>query len=144
MNKTLVVLILAAIILSWNFIFTDSKKIELTDPAKVLQGLSTAIKYKIAIKDYWKEKGVLPGTEEWQKSGNKIEIDFTKSLVKNIGVGIDGPGAITVYFINKDTINIASNINGTKIVLKPEVKGDKIDWLCSGTMTKDLMPKACQ
>ena len=144
MNKTLIVLILAVIILSWNFIFSDSKKLDLTDPAKVLQGLSTAIKYKIAVKDYWKEKGVLPGAEEWQKSGKKIEIDFTKSLVKNIEVGADGPGAITVYFTNKQNVSIATDINGTKIVLTPEIKGDKLDWLCSGTMAKDLMPTACQ
>lgn len=144
MNKTLIVLILAVIILSWNFIFTDSKKLDLTDPARVLQGLSIAIKYKIAIKDYWKEKGVLPSAEEWQKSSKKIEIDFTKSLVKNIDVGVDGPGAITVYFTNKQNVSIATDINGTKIVLKPEIKGDKLDWLCNGTMTKDLMPKACQ
>jgi hypothetical protein len=144
MNKTLIALILFAVVLSWNFVFTDSKKLDLTDAAKVLQGLSTAIKYKIAVKEYWQEKGVLPDVGDWQKSGKKIDIDFSKSLVKNIDVGVDGPGAITVYFINKDVVNIAADINGKKIILKPSVKNDKLDWSCSGNLSRDLLPKACQ
>ena len=80
MNKTLIILILAVMVLSWNFVFTDSKKLDLTDSAKVLQGLSLVIKYKIAIKEYWKATGSLPDAEAWQKSGKKIEVDLSKVI----------------------------------------------------------------
>ncbi len=143
MNKTLVILILAVIVLSWNFVFTDKKKVELTDAARVLQGLSHAIQYKIAVKDYWKEKKNLPDAETWVNEGKKIDIDFSKSLVKNIEVGVDASGAVTVYFTNKETIPIEKNIDGTKIVLIPEVKGERLLWSCRGTMDEAYMPKKC-
>lgn len=144
MNKTLGLLIIVVIVLSWNFVFTDSKKVELTDPAKVLQGLSKSMQYKIAVKDFWKEINALPDAETWEKVGKEINVDLTKSLVKSIEVGIDGPGAITVYFANNVTIPIEKNIDDTKIVLTPEVEGDKLVWSCSGTMYKEYMPKKCK
>jgi Pilin (bacterial filament) len=144
MNKTLIILILAVIVLSWNFVFTDSKKVELTDPTKVLQGLSMAIKYKIAVKEYWREKESLPEAEEWQKTGKKVEVDIGKSLVKSIEVGADGPGVISVYFTNKETINVEKDIEGTKILLIPEAKGKRLAWTCKGTIDKEYLPAKCQ
>jgi pilin len=144
MNKTLVILVLAVIVLSWNFVFTDSKKVGLTDPAKVLQGLSQAIQYKLAVKEYWKEKNSLPDAEAWAKEGKKINIDLSKSLVKNIEVGVDAPGAITVSFMNKATIQLEKDIDGTKIVLIPEVKGERLVWSCHGTIDKTYLPSKCQ
>ncbi len=144
MNKTLVILVLAVIVLSWNFVFTDSKKVDLTDPAKILQGLSQSLQYKLAVINYWKEKKSLPDAETWAKEGKKIEVDTSKSLVKSIEVGVDAPGAITVSFTNKETIQLEKDIEGTKIVLIPEVKGERLDWSCRGTMHQAYMPKKCQ
>ncbi len=144
MNKTLVILILAVIVLSWNFVFTSDKKIELTDQARILQGLSLSLKHKIAIKNYWKEKKSLPDAETWEKEGKKITVDLSKSLVKNIEVGIDAPGAIAVYFKNKETIPLEKDIEGTKIVIIPEVKGERLVWSCSGTMDREYLPAKCQ
>ena len=143
MNKTLIVLILAVIVLSWNFIFTSEKKIDLTDEAKVLQGLSLAIKYKIAIRKYWQEKGQFPTAELWQQEP-AVVIDTSKSLVKDIEVGVDDPGAITVTFTNKETIRVEEDINDKKIVLTPYLIDGKLDWSCKGTLKKELMPKPCQ
>ncbi len=144
MNKTLVILILAVIVLSWNFVFTSSKKIELTDQAKVLQGLSQSIQHKRAVIKYWKEKKSLPNAETWLKEGKKIEVDISKSLVKSIEVGVDGPGAVTVYFTNKETITLEKDIDGTNIILIPEVKGERLVWSCKGTMVKEYLPTKCQ
>lgn len=144
MNKTLVILILAVIVLSWNFIFTSEKKVDLTDQAKVLQGLSMAIKYKVAVKNYWKEKGVLPDSEAWQKELKNNDIDISKSLVKGIEVGVDAPGAISVIFMNKETIKVVKDINDKKIVLTPEVQDKRLEWRCTGNIDQDLLPKRCQ
>jgi len=144
MNKSLIVLILAVIVLSWNFVFTSSEKIELTDQAKVLQGLSHALKYKLAVLEYWKEQGELPDAETWEKEGKKIEVDTSKSLVKNIEVGVDGPGAISVFFTNKEIIRVEKNIEGTRIVLTPEVKDERLVWTCKGTIEKEYLPAKCQ
>lgn len=144
MNKTLIILILAVIILSWNFIFSTSKRIDLTDQAKVLQGLSLALKYKTAVREFWQAKGVLPDAGMWQQEGKPITVDVSKSLVKNMEIGTEVPGSITIYFTNKENMNIAAEIEGTKIILKPEVKGDRLDWSCNGTLSKELLPKPCQ
>jgi pilin len=144
MNKALVILVLAVIVLSWNFIFTSDKKIVLTDQARILQGLSQSIQYKIAVIKYWKEKKNLPDAETWKKDGQKIEVDISKSLVKTIEVGVDAPGAVTVYFKNKETIQLEKDIEGTKIVLIPEAKGERLVWSCNGTMAKEYLPKKCQ
>lgn len=144
MNKTLVILILAVIVLSWNFVFTSKKKIDLTDQAKVLQGLSQAMSYKLAVIEYWKEKKSLPDAETWQKEGKNLDVDTSKSLVKSIKIGIDAPGAVTVNFMNKKTIPLEKDIEGTKIVLIPEAKGDRLVWTCSGTMDKEYLPDKCQ
>lgn len=137
-------MILAVIVLSWNFVFTDSKKIELTDSAKVLQGLSMALKYKMAIKDYWKVTGSLPDAEAWEKSGKKIEVDLSRTLVNNIEVGADGVGVISVYFTNKETIKVEKEIDGTKVMLIPEPKGERLTWSCKGSLEKEYLPAKCQ
>jgi Pilin (bacterial filament) len=144
MNKTLVILILAVIVLSLNFVFTDKKKVDLTDPAKVLQGLSQGVNYKMAVFEYWKEKNVLPDAETWIKEGKHFEVDTSKSLVKDIEVGVGAPGSVTVTFMNKETIKLEKDVEGKKIILIPEVKGERLIWKCIGTMYKDYMPKKCR
>lgn len=144
MNKTLIILILAVIVLSWNFVFTDSKKVDLTDSAKVLQGLSLALKYKVAVKEIWKVNGRLPDMQAWQEAGKKIELDISKSLVKNIEVGTDGPGVISVYFMNKEHKRVAKDINGKKINLIPVVEGERLVWNCKGSIDTEYLPKKCQ
>ena len=144
MNKTLIILILAVIVLSWNFVFTDSKKVDLTDSAKVLQGLSLALKYKVAVKEIWKINGSLPDVQAWQEAGKKIKLDTSKSLVKNIEVGTDGPGVISVYFMNKEHKRVAKDINGKKINLIPVVEGERLVWSCKGSIDAEYLPKKCQ
>ena len=143
MSKTLVVLVLAVIVLSWNFIFTDKKKVELTDPAKVLQGLTHGIKYKSAVLAYWQERKKLPDAETWQKQDKQIESDLSKSLIDKIEIGVDAPGSVTFTFRNKETIQVEKDINGTKIILIPKTKGERLSWTCSGTMPQEYMPKKC-
>ncbi len=144
MSKTLVALVLLAVVLGWNFIFTDTKKVDLTDPAKILQGLSLSLKYKMAVINYWKEKKSLPDAGTWAKEGQKITVDISKSLVKSIDVGVDAPGAITVSFTNKESIPFEKNIEGTKIILIPRVNGERLAWSCKGTLEQAYMPKKCQ
>ncbi len=144
MNKTLIVLILAIVVLSWNFIFSSEKKVELTDAAKVLQGLSLAIPYKAAVRKYWQEQGRLPLQEDSLSLSSNIKVDLSHSLASSITLADDGPGVISVYFANKDTIKVSSNINGNKIMLEPFIINGKLDWSCRGTVSAALLPKACQ
>lgn len=144
MIKTLVILILAVIVLSWNFVFTDNKKVDLTDPAKVLQGLSHAIKYKRGVREYWKVKKVLPDAAQWAKEGKKFESDYSKSLVERIEVGVDAPGSVKIFFMNKKSIKLEKNVNGTNITLMPKVNGESLIWSCIGTLPQEYMPKKCK
>lgn len=144
MNKTLIVLILAVIVLSWNFVFTSDKKVDLTDQAKVLQGVSLSIKYKAAVTKYWREQGKLPDAAMWKNMYKDKEVDVSKSLVDKIEVGVEGPGVISIYFLNKETNKIEKDINGKIVILKPFVMDKKLDWLCTGNLQQDLLPKRCK
>lgn len=83
MNKTLIVLMLAVIVLAWNFVFTD-KKVGLTDQARVLQGLSNAIVYKMAIADYLAANHRLPDNKAWLNENKDIRVDLSQTIVKSI------------------------------------------------------------
>lgn len=143
MKKVLVILILGILYLGWTFIFTTEKKVDLTDPAKVLQGLSQAIKYKLAVRQYWQQQDRFPTAEDWQQFEDAPRVDVSSSLVTDIRVGELRPGAITVYFSNKDVINVAADIKGKSITLIPVLVNDRLDWICQGDMNRELMPEAC-
>lgn len=143
MNKTLIVLVLAVIVLAWNFVFTD-REVELTDQAKVLQGLSTALSYKTAIGNYWNEKKDLPGSAEWQNYNTGLSVDLSRTIVRAIEVGIDGPGVISVHYVARPGLDSPAAIDGRKINLVPTVNGDRLEWACQGTIAAGLLPKNCR
>ncbi|MCH7696287.1 MAG: pilin [Proteobacteria bacterium] len=121
----------------------SEKKIGLTDQAKVLQGLSSAIAYKTAVRRYWEENRTLPGTEDWHKRKQKVLVDLTKSIVESIQVGEDGPGVISVLYAASQDLESSAEIHGKKINLIPEVQGGKLIWTCLGTLPLKLLPKRC-
>jgi len=142
MKKILILLLLALVVLSWNFIFTD-KKVVLTIPARVLQGLSQAIAYKTAIENYWEQTATLPVYEDWIEESQQINIDLSQSIVKSIEVGKDGPGVITVLYSVRPGLGSAAEIDGRKINLVPVARNGKLDWTCVGTFGVDLLPGDC-
>ena len=144
MKKVLVMLILGILFLGWNFVIPTDKKVDLTDPAKVLQGLSQALKYKLAVRQYWQKHDEFPTAADWQKLETRPNVDISRSLVTDINVGELRPGAITVYFSNKDVINVETNIDGKQITLIPVVVNERLDWICQGDMNRALMPEACR
>lgn len=144
MNKTLAILILVIIVLSWNFIFSSDKKIDLTDKTKVLQSISMAIKYKLVVIEYWKKNNSLPDAEIWEREYKDYKIDVSKSLVKKIEVGKKTPGTISIYFMNKENNKVEKDINDRKVVLTPVVLDKKLTWTCTGNLYQELLPKRCK
>ena len=142
MNKNLIILIIAAIVLCWNFVFS-TKKVVLTDQARVLQGLSSAIAYKMAVKRYWEEKGMLPSAEDWDKEKQKVVVDLNQSIAKSIHVGVDGPGVISVLYAGSQDLEFSAEIDGEKINLIPKAQGGKLVWTCLGTLPVKFLPKKC-
>ena len=142
MNKTLALLVLVVIVLSWNFIFSD-KKVGLTDQAKVLQGLSSAIAYKTAITKFWTTKGALPSNEDWINEKPGVVVDLTQTIVKSIQVGQDGPGVISVFYTVKPGLESPAEIEGKKINLFPNTQDGKLVWTCFGTLPVNLLPRRC-
>ena len=119
-------------------------KLDYTDKAKVLQGLSLATVYKQAVNKYWKEYDHLPSSEDWNNYEGKTDAEFRKSLVKSIKVGEDGAGMITIYYTNSLDQTAPDDINGTKIVLKPSIDNNRIIWTCKGTMPIQYLPVPCR
>jgi hypothetical protein len=142
MNKTLLLLVLVIIVLSWNFIFTE-KKIGLTDQAKVLQGLSSAIAYKTAVAKYWAENETLPNQDEWANEKPEVKVDISQTIVNLIQVGVDGPGIISVHYTAKQGLDTSADIEGKKIILIPNAQDDKLVWTCLGTLSAKLLPRNC-
>jgi len=142
MNKSLIFLIIAAIVLCWNFVFS-AKKVGLTDRARVLQGLSNAIAYKMAVKRYWQEKGTLPSHEDWDKEKQKVVVDLNQSIAKSINVGVEGPGVISVLYAASEDLESPDEIDGKIINLIPKAQGGKLEWTCLGTISLKLLPKRC-
>ena len=142
MNKTLALLVLVVIVLSWNFIFSD-KKVGLTDQAKVLQGLSSAITYRTAIGKYWTAKSTLPSNEDWVNEKPGVVVDLTQTIVKSIQVGQDGPGVISVFYTTKPGLESPAEIEGEKINLIPNAQDGKLIWTCFGTLPVNLLPRRC-
>jgi len=143
MKKGLNLIVIIGLVLFVSFALLPSK-IDYTDQAKVLQGLSRAVVYKKAVREYWKDKGELPNADDWNRNGNKVVVDLGKSLVESIHVGQDGPGTISVYYTTaKDTI-VPADITGKKIVLIPEVRNDQLIWSCKGTIPAQYLPARCR
>ena len=140
--KTLLVLVLALIILAYNFVFTD-EKVGLTDHAKVLQGLSSALSYKTAVIRYWTEKNALPGNTDWVSYNPGVKVDLSQTIVKSIEVGVDGPGVVSVHYSARPGLESPAAIDGKKINLIPGVLNGRLDWSCKGTLEPGLMPKNC-
>ncbi len=142
MNRTLIILVLAVIVLSWNFIFTE-KKVGLTDQAKVLQGLSSALAYKTAIAKYQQQKGALPGYEDWLREKLQVTVDLSQTIVSAIEVGKDGPGVISVLYAARPGLESPEQINGKQINLIPAIQDGQLDWTCKGTLDAKFLPKNC-
>lgn len=142
MNKTLIFLILVIVVLCWKVVFTDSK-VEYTDPAKILQGITMAFSYKTAVREYWQEEGKFPGADDWAGLEDKPQADISKSLVESIAVAEEGPGVITLYFTNKPGIEMQADISDTRILLIPNIEDGKLKWRCEGTVPTEIMPGKC-
>jgi hypothetical protein len=143
MNRRLIVIILLALVLIWNFVLFPSK-IEFSDRAMVLQGISLAKPYKEAITNYWKSESELPGVEDWQ-SESLISFEvLDKSLLESIVVGEGAPGSISLLYTSHKDPNAPADIQGKKVVLTPFVNAAGITWRCTSTLPEDLLPLACR
>ena len=143
MNRRLIILILLALVLVWNFVLFPSK-IEFSDRARVLQGISLARPYKEAIAEYWQSKAQFPVMEDWDRGSLVSAEKLGKSLVESIVVGEEAPGSISVYFTNRRDPNAPANIEGRKVVLTPFAVDAELSWRCTSTLPEDLLPLACR
>jgi len=143
MNRPLIILIIIALALFWKFVLNPSK-LEFADRVKTLQALTYTAEYKEAVAEYWKNNGTFPTAEEWNNTSNEIIIDFQKSLVESIKVGVDGPGVVSVFYTNARDNSIPPIINGKKIILTPISQGEQLDWSCKGNLPLEFLPKPCR
>ncbi len=143
MNRRLIVIILLALVLVWNFVLFPSK-IEFSDRTRVLQGISLARPYKDAIMNYWKSKSEFPGKEDWQaESLISLEV-LDKSLLESIVVGEEAPGSISLLYTSRKDPNAPAGIQGKKVVLTPFAIDTELTWRCTSTLPEDLLPIACR
>lgn len=143
MKTRLLVLILVALVLFWKFVLFPSK-LDLSDRAKVLHGLSLTKPYKEAIIKIWKAKGEFPAADNWTPEHLLAEDILAKSLVESIIVGEDAPGSITVYYTRRNDPGVLADVDGKKIVLIPFAQAGEVRWKCKGTLDNDLLPKVCR
>jgi len=143
MKGRFVLLILVTLVLIWNFVISSSK-LELSDRAKVLQGISLTKPYKEAIAAYWQSESQFPTKEDWKSGKLALAETLEKSLVETIIVGEETPGSISVYFTSRKVPNAPAGIEGKKVVFTPFAQEGKVTWRCKGTLAEDLLPVPCR
>ncbi len=143
MSKTLIVLIVIGLVLTWKFVLFP-EKLDFTDKMKVLQGLTLAKSYKTAISNYWRENDVFPDREQWMSEVPKIEFDPGKSIVSDIKVAEKAPGSITVYYSNVRDPYLAPEISGKSLSLTPYIDNGVLQWSCKGDVPLEFLPAACR
>ena len=143
MNRRLIIIILFALVLVWNFVLFPSK-IEFSDRTKVLQGISLARPYKEAIVNYWKSKNEFPSKEDLQSESLVSRETLDKSLLESIIVAEESPGSISLLYTSRKNLNAPADIDGKKVILTPSAKGAEITWRCTSTLPKELLPVPCQ
>ncbi len=143
MNKTLVILVIAGLFLTWKFILFP-EKLDFTDKMKVLQGLTLTKTYKEAVALYWQEKKIFPSEEQWIKEGSALKVDLGNSIVSAIRVAETAPGSITVYYSNARDQNLAAEISGKSLSLTPHVHNGVIEWSCKGDVPVAFVPAPCR
>lgn len=142
MNRILIILVLAVIVLCWNFILTG-EKVGLTDQARVLQGLSSALAYKTAVTNYWNQHGSLPLAEDSLTADMQVSVDLAQTIVNAIEVGKQGAGVISVHYTARPGLESPIRIDGKVIHLIPSIGPDRLEWQCKGTIDVTLLPKNC-
>ena len=143
MSKTLIVMIILGLLLTWKFILFP-EELEFTDKMKVLKGLILAKSYKEAVGKYWQEKQLFPNEEQWTDDGPMLDVDLGNSIVSTIKVGDKAPGSITVYYSNARDQNLDPGISGKSLSLTPYVHNGVIEWSCKGNVPVEFLPRPCR
>ncbi len=143
MSKTLVVMIILGLILTWKFVLFP-EKLEFTDKMKVLKGLILAKSYKEAVGKYWQEKQMFPNEEQWTGDGPKLDVDLGNSIVSSIKVGEKAPGIITIYYSNSRDPDLAQGISGKSLSWTPYIYNGVLEWSCKGDVPVEFLPRPCR
>jgi len=141
MRNTLILLTLVTLFLIWTFVI-NPKKVELTDPVRVLQGVSLARPFKAAVAEYYQKHHKLPTSEDW-RAMTAIAVDLSQSAVRSIKVGEETPGVIEIRYYGAPGLKNPVALEGQVIRLIPEIMNNQIAWTCFGTLSSELLPRGC-
>ena len=114
------------------------------DKMSVVKGITLAADFKTWVSQYYRKNRKLPDSSSWTESGTSINPDFSETAISMITVGDNGPGTVTIYFRATAEDPYPVDIDGTWIVLTPDIFSNKIEWRCGGTVPEIYKPNACQ
>ncbi|NOX69295.1 MAG: prepilin-type N-terminal cleavage/methylation domain-containing protein [Gammaproteobacteria bacterium] len=110
--------------------------------AQVSEGLSLAAGAKVAVTEYYQDRGALPGTNA--SAGLSTAASIAGNYVDQVSVGANG--VISVRYSNTAPQRANATINADILLLTPNVANvGAVDWNCtSATIADKHLPSACR
>ncbi|NNC76809.1 MAG: pilin [Woeseiaceae bacterium] len=112
--------------------------------AQVSEGLSLAAGAKVAVAEYYQDRGVYPGTNAF--AGLSANTTIAGNYVDQVTVT---NGLVTVRYSNTGGRKANAQINGATLLLSPLTAAGSVDWNCKATAgalstNAKWLPSACR
>ncbi len=108
--------------------------------AQVSEGLALAGGAKVAMTEYYQDKGVFPATGDLAGLSLTTTGKYVSSVVST---GTDTVGTITITYETADANAALDGLNLT-LVATPDPTAGSVVWVCDGTILDKHKPAACR
>ena len=112
--------------------------------AQVSEGLNLASGAKVAVAEFYQNRGTMPGNND--DAGLADAADITGNYVDQVSVGANG--VITARFSNTAPYTANADINGASLTLTPGTGTGSVDWTCAGVgalaTNPQWLPSSCR
>ena len=114
--------------------------------AQVSEGLQLSGGAKVAITEYYQDKGTMPGDNA--TAGLEGPTNIVGNYVSKVGTGTDGSGVdgeIEVTYSSSTPQGANSKIDGATLLLTPDTtKPGSVNWKCHSAIQNKWLPAACR
>jgi type IV pilus assembly protein PilA len=111
--------------------------------AQVSEGLAITSAAKVAVTEYWQDRGVFP-PDAATAGLPATATDISGKYVSQVALGAN-TGVLTVTYSNAAPQAANLLINGDTITLTPQTSAGAVNWLCtSADLQSKHLPSSCR
>jgi type IV pilus assembly protein PilA len=110
--------------------------------AQVSEGLNLSSAAKVAVTEYWQDRGVFPpdATAAGLPAATEINGNYVSQIALTANTGV-----LTITYEASAPQKANAAIDGDTLVFTPTTNGGSVDWDCSSTTIVDKhLPSACR